>query len=140
MRDASAGEQLDAGAQSLFDLGSADLQVSRRSSRRKRQEEVRSWIDVHGSPDKIDGRGSHDVGEKLLWVAIIEGKPGALHLHLDAMALEKGVIGGVKAEAVFEGFICRDGFRVFKALAITATKNFPVDHELVPGHLEPRSV
>ena len=101
---------------------------------------MRSRIDALGGFDKIVGRGGHDVGQKLLRIAVVQREPRALHLHLDAMALEKGVIGGVKAEAVFEDFVCRDGFGVFKALVITATKNFPVDHELVPGHLGRRSV
>src|SRR5690349_24710304 len=98
---------------------------------------MRSGIDAHGSFDKIIGGGGHDVGEKLLRVAIIEREPRALHLDLDAMALEKSVIGGVQAEAVFLNLISRDGFGMVKTLSVTAPKDFSVDHKLIAGHIRP---
>src|ERR671924_503596 len=97
-------------------------------SRRKGQDQMRSGINAHGSLDKIVGRGGHDVGEKPLRVAIIEREPRALHLDLDAVALEKSVIGGVQAEAVFLNFISRDGFGMVKAFAVAPAKDLSVDH------------
>ena len=91
-------------------------------------------VDAHGGFDEIIGRGSHDVREKLLRISIIEREPRALHLDLDAMALEKRVICGVQTKTVFLDFVSRDGFRVFKAAAVTAAKDFSVDHELITGH------
>jgi len=62
-------------------------------------------------PDPLSGlskileRGSHDVRQILLRAAIIKREPSALYLDLDAVALEKGVIGGVQAKAIFEDFV-----------------------------------
>jgi hypothetical protein len=74
------------------------------------EDEARSWIDALGGFGKIVGRCGHNVGQELLRIAVVEGKPRALNLNLDAMTFEKRVIGGVEAEAIFEELVSRDGF------------------------------
>jgi hypothetical protein len=115
------------------------IDISRRNSSMpswgERKDEVRSRIDALGGVGKIVGRCGHDVGQKFLRIAVVEGKPSALNLYLNTMALEKCVIGSVEAEAILENFIGANGFRMFEALAVTATEDLRVDDELIAGHV-----
>jgi hypothetical protein len=62
----------------------------------------RSGIDAPGGFGKIGGRGGHDVRQEFLRIAVVEREPRALNLNFDAMSLEKGVVGGMEAVAIFE--------------------------------------
>ena len=96
---------------------------------------MRSRINALGGFDKIAWRGGHDVGQKLLRVAVIEWEPCALDLDFDAMAFKEGVVSGMEAEAVFEDLAGGDGFGMLEAFAVATAKNLCVDDKLIAGHV-----
>src|ERR1700692_2281081 len=61
--------------------------------------------------------GFENIGHKFLGVAIVEGKPGALHLHHDAMALFEDVVRGVEVDGEGRYFVGRDWLGFFERVA-----------------------
>jgi len=100
-----------------------------------RKDKVRGGIDALGGLGKIVGRCGHDVVNKFLRVAVVKWEPRALNLDLNTMALEKCVIGGVEAEAIFENCVGGDCLGMSEAFAVTAAKDLRVDDELIAGHV-----
>ena len=96
---------------------------------------MRSGIDALGSFGKILGGCGHDVGQKFLWIAVVEREPRTLNLDLNAMALEERVVGSVEAEAIFEDLVSPNGPGMFEALAVAAAEDLRVDDELVKAHV-----
>src|SRR5258708_29443210 len=68
--------------------------------------------------------GFENIGHKFLGVAIVEGKPGALNLHHDAMALFEDVVRGVEVDGEGRDFVRSDWLVFFERVAEAPAEDF----------------
>ena len=80
------------------------------------------------------GRFVNVVDERLR-VAIDQREPRALHLHHDAMARPKNMVGGVEINGVFVHFVGLHRFRLLETVAESPAKHVVGDHQLIARQL-----
>ena len=73
-------------------------------------------VDALGGGDEVGGGGLIDAWNKFLRVAIDDGEPGGLHLHHDAMSLEKYVIVIAQGNVPLLGMVGLEGLRMLIAM------------------------
>src|SRR5579859_561497 len=83
----------------------------------------------------ISRLGPEDIGHKSLRIAIVEREPAGLHLHHDAVAGQKNVVGCRQLEAIEQGRIGFDRLRRLHAFAIAPAENVHGYRELVTAHV-----
>ncbi len=79
--------------------------------------------------------GVENILDEFLWIAIIQRKPCALHLHHNAMSFLERVIVRPEVYRVFVDVVGINRGRLFKALSISAAKNFVGNHQLIARHI-----
>ena len=88
-------------------------------------------VDALGGGDEVGGGGLIDAGDIFLWVAVDDGEPGGLHLHHDAMALEKYVVVIAQGNVPLLGAVGFEGLRMLVAMQEAAAANFHGDGQLI---------
>src|SRR5215467_10921587 len=100
----------------------------RRYHYRDVRRELRRAKDVLCRRLKIAFFRKKDVVNKLLGITIVKGKPTALDLQHDAVALQKTVVVAMQINCVFINLIGRDRLRLFKTAEITSAKDLAGHH------------
>src|SRR4029077_4543080 len=69
-----------------------------------------------------------NIGYELLWVSVVERKPGTLPRHHDVVALLKNVIRRMQIDREWSHFAGLERLRLLEGIVVAATENLIRDH------------
>src|SRR5277367_639345 len=76
-----------------------------------------------------------DVRHEGLWIAVVQWKPGGLHLHHEAVSGQEYVIRRRQREAIGERNVGFDRLRLVEAFAISAAQDIHRNSQLITPEL-----